>query len=100
MKQILLFLIAVITFDNIASGFAGASFIVYLSSLTSIKFTATQYALFSSIMLFLPKLIAGYAGSMVDMIGYPFFFILTAILGVPVIFLIFFIKNISLKKNN
>ena len=55
------FLIAVITFDNIASGFAGASFIVYLSSLTSIKFTATQYALFSSIMLFLPKLIAGYA---------------------------------------
>jgi len=94
------FLITVITFDNIASGFAGASFIVYLSSLTSIKFTATQYALFSSIMLFLPKLIAGYAGSMVDMIGYPFFFILTAILGVPVIFLIFFIKNISLKKNN
>ena len=94
------FLIVVITFDNIASGFAGASFIVYLSSLTSIKFTATQYALFSSIMLFLPKLIAGYAGSMVDMIGYPFFFILTAILGVPVIFLIFFLKKIFLKKNN
>ncbi len=92
------FLITVITFDNIASGFAGASFVVYLSSLTSIKFTATQYALFSSIMLFLPKLIAGYAGGMVDMIGYPFFFVLTAILGIPVIFLIFFIKNISLSK--
>ena len=95
----ILFLIIVITADNIASGFAGASFVVYLSSLTSIKFTATQYALFSSIMLFLPKLIAGYAGGMVDAIGYPFFFIFTAILGVPVLFLIYFIKDITIKKN-
>ena len=54
----------VITDDNVASGFAGATFIVYLSALTSIKFTATQYALFSSAMLFLPKLIAGYAGGL------------------------------------
>ena len=43
----------VITADNISSGFAGAAFVIYLSGLTSIKFTATQYALFSSIMLFL-----------------------------------------------
>ena len=49
------FLIAVITADNISSGFAGAAFVIYLSGLTSVKFTATQYALFSSIMLFLPK---------------------------------------------
>ena len=63
------FLIAVITADNISSGFAGAAFVIYLSGLTSIKFTATQYALFSSIMLFLPKLIAGYAGSLVDVMG-------------------------------
>ena len=46
------FLIMVITADNISSGFAGAAFVVYLSGLTSIKFTATQYALFSSLMLF------------------------------------------------
>ena len=57
-----MFLIMVITADNISSGFAGAAFVVYLSGLTSIKFTATQYALFSSLMLFLPKLIAGYSG--------------------------------------
>ena len=95
----ILFLVIVIAADNIASGFAGASFVVYLSSLTSIKFTATQYALFSSIMLFLPKLIAGYAGGMVDAIGYPIFFIFTAILGVPVLFLIYFIKDITIKKN-
>mgnify|MGYP000347809235 FL=1 len=89
------FLIIVITADNIASGFAGAAFVVYLSSLTSIKFTATQYALFSSMMLFVPKLIAGYAGSIVNLIGYSQFFIFTAILGLPVLVLIYRIKKQS-----
>ncbi len=89
------FLIAVITADNISSGFAGAAFVIYLSGLTSIKFTATQYALFSSIMLFLPKLIAGYAGSWVDIMGYPYFFSLTALLGLPVLILIFWISKVA-----
>jgi PAT family beta-lactamase induction signal transducer AmpG len=94
--QILAF---VITADNVASGFAGATFIVYLSALTSIKFTATQYALFSSAMLFLPKLIAGYAGGFVNLFGYPTFFIFTAIIGVPVLLLIMWInKTIKINK--
>ncbi len=93
------FLIAVITADNISSGFAGAAFVIYLSGLTSIKFTATQYALFSSIMLFLPKLIAGYAGSWVDIMGYPYFFSLTALLGLPVLILIFWIGKVAPIKN-
>ena len=93
------FLIVVITADNISSGFAGAAFVVYLSGLTSIKFTATQYALFSSIMLFLPKLIAGYSGSWVDIMGYPNFFLLTAILGVPVLIMIVWISKIAPIKN-
>ena len=89
----------VITADNIASGFAGATFIVYLSALTSIKFTATQYALFSSAMLFLPKLIAGYAGGFVNLFGYSTFFIFTAIIGVPVLFLIMWInKTVKISK--
>ncbi len=91
--QNIFFLALIITADNIASGFAGAAFVVYLSSITSIKFTATQYALFSSLMLFVPKLIAGYAGSLVDFMGYPQFFIFTAILGLPVIFLIKYLKR-------
>jgi len=89
------FLISVITADNISSGFAGAAFVVYLSGLTSLKFTATQYALFSSIMLFLPKLIAGYSGSWVDVIGYHNYFVVTALLGLPVLFLIFYISKIA-----
>tara|TARA_B100000886_G_C20322208_1_gene448616 strand:+ start:64 stop:717 length:654 start_codon:yes stop_codon:yes gene_type:complete len=89
------YLIMVITADNISSGFAGAAFVIYLSGLTSIKFTATQYALFSSIMLFLPKLIAGYSGAWVDVMGYSNYFILTALLGVPVLFLIYWIGIIA-----
>ncbi|MDB9795845.1 MFS transporter [Pelagibacteraceae bacterium] len=88
-------LIMVITADNVSSGFAGAAFVVYLSALTSIKFTATQYALFSSIMLFLPKVLAGYSGGIVDQIGYANFYIFTAIIGIPVLFLIFWISKIA-----
>jgi len=93
------FLITVITADNISSGFAGAAFVVYLSALTSVKFTATQYALFSSVMLFLPKLIAGYSGSWVDAMGYSNFFTLTAILGIPVLIMIVWISKIAPIKN-
>ena len=88
-------LIIVITADNISSGFAGAAFVVYLSSLTSIKFTATQYALFSSIMLFIPKLIAGYSGSWVDVMGYANFFTVTALMGVPVLILIIWLGKVA-----
>ncbi len=93
------FLIAVITADNISSGFAGAAFVIYLSGLTSLKFTATQYALFSSIMLFIPKLIAGYAGSWVDVMGYSYFFSLTALLGLPVLGLIIWISKVAPIRN-
>ena len=92
-------LIYVITADNISSGFAGAAFVIYLSGLTSIKFTATQYALFSSIMLFIPKLIAGYSGGWVDIMGYQNFFILTAAMGIPVLFLILWIAKVAPVRN-
>ncbi len=88
-------LIIVITADNISSGFAGAAFVVYLSALTSIKFTATQYALFSSLMLFLPKVLAGYSGAIVDQMGYANFYIFTAIIGIPVLLLIIWIAKIA-----
>ena len=93
------FLITVITADNISSGFAGAAFVVYLSGLTSVKFTATQYALFSSLMLFIPKFIAGYSGSWVDVIGYGNFFCVTALLGLPVLLLIIWLAKVAPVKN-
>src|SRR5690606_20953492 len=48
-------LMLVISVDNLSGGIASAAFIAYLSSLTNINYSATQYALFSSIMLLLPK---------------------------------------------
>ena len=74
-------LAGVISADNLSAGIASAAFVAYLSSLTSTSFTATQYALFSSIMVLLPKLIAGYSGMMVENIGYVSFFIATAAIG-------------------
>jgi PAT family beta-lactamase induction signal transducer AmpG len=81
-------LIAVISADNLSSGIASAAFIAYLSSLTNINYSATQYALFSSMMLLAPKWLAGFSGEYVDYFGYSHFFIATALLGVPVLFLL------------
>jgi PAT family beta-lactamase induction signal transducer AmpG len=84
----LLWLIVVISADNLSAGIASAAFIAYLSSLTSLAYSATQYALFSSIMLLLPKLVAGFSGAFVDAFGYVAFFCSTAALGVPVLLLV------------
>jgi PAT family beta-lactamase induction signal transducer AmpG len=81
-------LIFVISADNLASGIASAAFIAYLSSLTNVNYSATQYAMFSSMMLLLPKFVAGYSGVYVDRFGYSSFFTATAILGLPVLALV------------
>ena len=81
-------LIAVVSADNLSSGIASAAFIAYLSSLTNVQYSATQYALFSSLMLLLPKFLAGFSGVAVDAAGYAWFFTGTALLGVPVFLLV------------
>lgn len=83
----------VIAIDNLSAGLAVAAFVAWLSSLTSISFTATQYAIFSSAMTLFPKLLGGYSGSIVAQIGYSYFFLLTALMGIPVILLILFLKK-------
>ena len=84
-------LIVVIAADNLSGGIAVASFIAWLSSLTNVSFTATQYAIFSSLMTLFPKLIGGYSGTMVEAIGYSNFFLVASLLGVPVVWLIYFL---------
>jgi len=88
-------LMLVIGADNLSAGMAGAAFVAYLSGLTSISFTAFQYALFSSLMTLVPKLFAGYAGTIVDAVGYNAFFLLTALLGVPVLLLILLARRLA-----
>ena len=77
----------VVSADNLAAGFATAGFIAFLSSLTNTSFTAVQFAIFTSIMTLFPKALGGYGGSIVESVGYSWFFTITALLGVPVIYL-------------
>jgi PAT family beta-lactamase induction signal transducer AmpG len=96
-------LIWVISADNLSSGIATAAFIAFLSALTNIQYSATQYALFSSMMLLLPKWLAGFSGVFVDHFGYSSFFISTAIIGVPVLILIWLtirFKVVEFKKHD
>jgi PAT family beta-lactamase induction signal transducer AmpG len=83
-----LFLTLVISADNLSGGLATSAFVAYLSSLTNISYSATQYALFSSVMLLLPKFVGGFSGVMVDSLGYSSFFLITASMGVPVLLFI------------
>ena len=78
----------VIIADNLASGITSAAFIAFLSGLTSVSYSATQYALFSSLMLLLPKYVAGYGGAFVDHFGYTTFFLCASLLVVPVLALV------------
>lgn len=81
-------LVFTISADNLSAGIASSAFIAYLSGLTNSAYSATQYALFSSVMLLLPKFIAGFSGQFVDAYGYENFFIVTALLGFPVLILV------------
>ena len=89
-------LTVVIAVDNLVQGLSLAAFIAWLSSLTNVSFTATQYAIFSSLMTMLPKVIGGYSGTLVDGFGYVNFFFFASIIGIPVIVLIHFLgKRLS-----
>lgn len=91
-------LVFVVSADNLSSGIASAAFVAYLSSLTNVQYSATQYALFSSMMLLLPKFLAGYSGKYVDAFGYANFFTATALLGVPVLVLVWLAtRNLTTK---
>ena len=92
-QPLVIWLVLVVGADNLAGGLAGTVFIAYLSSLTNRAYTATQYALFSSIMLLLPKFIGGFSGVVVDQTSYPVFFLYAAALGIPSVVLILWLMK-------
>jgi len=67
-------LVVAVSTDNFAEGIAGTVFIAYLSGLTNRAYSATQYALLSSVTLLVPKFVAGFSGIAVDAFGYAAFF--------------------------
>lgn len=89
------YLVVVISADNISGGFAATAFIAYLSSLTNKAYTATQYALFSSMMTLPGKFLSGFSGVVVDGFGYFEFFVVAACLGIPSILLVLYLARIK-----
>jgi len=87
------YLAIVISADNISGGFAATAFIAYLSSLTNRAYTATQYALFSSLMTLPGKFISGFSGLVVENFGYFEFFVVAAMLGLPAILLVVWLSR-------
>ncbi|MEX0450393.1 MFS transporter [Spiribacter sp. 218] len=90
-------LVITISADNLSGGLAGSVFIAWLSSLTNTAYTATQYALFSSLMTLPGKFLSGFGGIVVDALGYPSFFVISAVLGLPAILLIVFLMRRATK---
>ena len=84
-------LVFTVSADNLSAGIASSAFVAYLSSLVNQAYSATQYALFTSVMLLLPKFIAGFSGEFVDAYGWANFFTGTALIGVPVLLLVWLV---------
>jgi hypothetical protein len=78
-------------FDNLAQAIHGTSLIAFLSSLTSARYTATQYALFSSLYALPPKILEGFSGFAADALGYGNFFIYTASLSIPALLVLIYL---------
>lgn len=91
----LLWLAVVISADNLSGGIASTAFVAYLSSLTHRSYTATQYALFSSLMTLPGKFISGFSGWVVDAEGYATFFTVAASLGIPAIVLVMVLMRLN-----
>jgi PAT family beta-lactamase induction signal transducer AmpG len=87
-------LAVVVSADNFSGGLAGSVFIAYLSSLANRAYTATQYALFSSLMLLPAKFLGGFSGDIVDATDYVFFFSYAAVLGLPAILLVLYLMRV------
>lgn len=88
-------LIVAIIADNITGGLAISVFIAYLSSLTNTAYTATQYALFSSLMTLPGQFAAGFTGLLAANVGWIGFFMLTALTGLPAIVLAFMLLRMA-----
>jgi PAT family beta-lactamase induction signal transducer AmpG len=83
----------IVGFDNLALGVHGTSLIAFMSSLTSARYTATQYAVLSSLYALPGKLLMGTSGFMVDALGYGDFFLYTACLSVPGLILLYWLSR-------
>jgi len=83
----------VISGENFAQGFLGTTAVAWMSALINQRYTATQYALFSSLIMLPGKVLGFFSGSIVQLKGgYGFYFLLSALLALPAVGLFFWLK--------
>ena len=82
---------AALSADNLFQGFAGTVLVAFMSSLTDRNFTATQYALFSSLVMLPGKLLGAVSGGIVEQTGYGVYFWITALVAIPAVALFFWL---------
>ena len=81
-------LTGVITLENFSSGMATAAFVAYLSSLCNVLYTATQYALLSSLMSLARDVFAATSGMLAEVVSWPVFFVIAAMFSLPGIWVV------------
>lgn len=79
--------------DNMAAGMATTAFVAYMSSLCNTAYTATQYALLSSLTALPRDLLSSGSGWLVHFMGWPVFFIFTAFLSLPSLVILYFLNR-------
>lgn len=92
------FLMMTISLDNIAGGMATTALVAYLSSLCNIAYTATQYALLSSLMSLARDLFASTSGYMVEAVSWQTFFYITTLMMVPGLALLWYLMKLEVRK--
>ena len=81
-------LTGIITLENFSSGMATTAFVAYLSSLCNVLYTATQYALLSSLMSFARDVFAATSGVLAEAVSWPVFFVVAAMFSLPGIYVV------------
>ncbi|MBP6627187.1 MAG: MFS transporter, partial [Arenimonas sp.] len=86
-----------IGFENVASGIGGVVVVAYLSALCNLAYTATQFALLSAASSVVGRVITGTtAGALIESLGYVQFYLLTALVALPGVFLYLFMLRAGL----
>ena len=82
----------VISGENLAQGFQGTTLAAFLTALINQRFSATQFALFSSLVMLPGKLLSAVSGGIVEQTGYATYFWITALVAIPAVLLFFWIQ--------
>lgn len=97
---------AIMTFDAVAIGFSGVALVAYMSTLTSLGYTATQYALLTSALTWSGKFLKGFSGAIVEGLqhgrslldAYGIFYVLSGAIGLPAIVLCIWLATVQRPK--